>query len=208
MIALMIFSANLFSWWVSNGSGDAYNGNDDGLSSMSSLGDDIDQYIAEGAGYFLDSYSYMLQFMRKVELAANRELNYQELSQLLDAALLNMIQARYTYKLLKETAEITPYNPVVIEALKNFHYDRYCEINGLNNEIFTGVKSYLINGRVTEIYGKFLGEMDIMIYLLKLINKYIDNNLFPPVRVVRKLNQIYSTLLLFGQYVAGVFESL
>jgi hypothetical protein len=122
--------------------------------------------------------------------------------------LVNMQQARDTYKLLKETAEITPYNPVVIEALKNFEYDSYCESNWLNKEIFTGVKSYLIDGRVTEIYGKSLADMDAMIYLLKLIKKNIDSNLFPPVKAVRKLNQTYCTAFLFGQYVAGVFTDL
>jgi len=206
--ALTIFSTNSFALWWCNNSGSSYNSSDDGLSSPSSLVAGIDQYIVEGAGYFLDSYSYMLQFMRKVELSANQEMNYQELSQLLDAALGNMRQSRDTYKLLKETAETTPYNPVVIEALKNFDYDRHCEINGLNKEIFTGVKSYLIDGRVTGIYGKLLADMDAMLYLLKLIKQNTDNNLFPPVKVVRKLNQTYSTALLFGQYVAGVFESL
>jgi hypothetical protein len=207
-MSLVIFNTNSFSLWVSNGSGTAYNSSGDGLSSPSSLAADIDQYIVEGAGYFLDSYSYTLQFMRKVELAANRELNYPELSQLLDAALDNMRQARESYNLLKETAEFTPYNPVVIEALKNFDYDRHCEINGLNKEIFTGVKSYLSDGRVTGIYVKLHADMNTMIYLLKLVKKYVDANLFPPVKAVRKLNQTYSTALLFGQYVAGVFDSL
>ena len=146
--------------------------------------------------------------MRKVELSAHRELNYPELSQLLDEALVNMVQARDTYKRLKETAEVTPYNPVIIEALKNFDYDRHCEINGLNKEIFTGVKSYLIDGRVTGIYGKLHADMNTMIYLLKLVKKNVDTNLFPPVKAVRILNQTYSNSLLFGQYVADVFESL
>jgi hypothetical protein len=119
-----------------------------------------------------------------------------------------MQQARDTYKILKETAEITPYNPVVIEALKKFDYDRYGVINWLNKEIFAQVKSYLIDGRVTGIYGKLHTDMNTMIYLLKLIKKYVDLNLFPPVKVVRKLNQTYSSALLFGQYVAGVFESV
>jgi hypothetical protein len=201
----MIFNHNLFSYWYANGSECAYDCDCEGLSASISP---IDQYIVEGAGYFLDSYSYTLQFMRKVELADHQGLNYPELSQILDSALINMEQARYTYKLLKEAAEITPYNPIVIEALKNFDYDRYCEINGLNKEIFNGVKSYLIDGRVTGIYGKLLADMDAMLFLLKLIKKNIDNNLFPPVKTVRKLNQSYSTSLLFGQYVADVFESL
>ena len=206
--ALMIFNTDSFSLWYCNNSENAYNGSGDGLSSTSSLVNEIDQYIVEGAGYFLDSYSYTLQFMRKVELSANRELNYLELSQLLDAASINMQQARYTYKLLKETADITLYNPEVIEALKNFNYDLYGEINGLNKEIFAEVKSYLIKGQVTEIYGKLLADMGIMADLLQVVKKNIDNNLFPPVKTVRQLNQSYSTSLLFGQYVADIFEAL
>jgi hypothetical protein len=97
---------------------------------------------------------------------------------------------------------------VVIEALKNFNYDRYCESNGLNNEIFNEVKGYLIKGQVSEIYGKLLEDMETMIVLLQSVKKNIDNNLFPPVRTVRQLNHNYSTSLLFGQYVADIFEAL
>jgi hypothetical protein len=202
---LTMFSTYSFSLWWCNNSDGAYNGIGDGLGAPTSP---IAQYIAEGAGYFLDSYSCTLQFMTKVELASQRGMNYPELSQLLDAAIINMEQARYTYRLLKETADNTPYNPAVIQALKNFNYNRYCEINCLNKEIFTGVKSYLSSGRVTEIYGKLLSDMGIMVNLLQSVKKNIDNNLFPPVKAVRKLNQTYSTSLLFGQYVAGVFEAL
>jgi len=204
--SLIIFNTSSFSLWVSNGSGNAYNnGSGDGLTVSTSP---IAQYIAEGGGYFLDSYSCTLQFMTKVELAGQRGMNYPELSQLLDAAIINMEQARYAYKLLKETADNTPYNPAVIEALKNFNYDLYRETNGLNKEIFTGVKGYLSSGNVTGIYGKLLEDMGTMINLLQTVKKSIDKNLFPPVGTVRQLNYTYSTSLLFGQYVAGIFETL
>jgi hypothetical protein len=204
--SLMMFTTNSFSWWWCNNSDSAYGG--DGGECLNTSTSLIDQYIVEGAGYFLDSYSYTLQFMRKVELAGSRELNYPDLNQLLDSALLSMQNARDTYKLLKETADITPYNPVVIEALNNFDYDRYCEENGLNDEIFNRVKSYLVKGQVTGIYGKLLADMETMIVLMRSIKINIDNNLFPPVKAVRKLNQTYSTSLLFGQYVAAVFADL
>jgi hypothetical protein len=205
MTALMIFNTNSFSLWWCNNSGIAFDGGDEGESTSIDL---IDQYIAEGAGYFLDSYSYTLQFMRKVELSINLELNYQELSQLLESASINIEQAIANYKLLKETADNTPYNPVVIEALKNFNYDLFRETDVLNNEIFIEVKSYLIKGQVREIYGKLLSDMENIINLLHAVKKNIDKNLFPPVRTVRQLNQTYSASLLFGQYTAGVFESL
>jgi hypothetical protein len=205
--ALLIFTTNSFSLWYANGSGGAYGGSGDG-DGLGATSGQIDQYIVEGAGYFLDSYSYTLQFMRKVELADHQGLNYPELSQLLDTALVNMQQAMDTYKLLKETADITPYNPEVIEALKNFNYDLYGETNGLNKEIFAEVKSYLIKGQVREIYGKLLSDMGIMIDLLQKVKKNIDKNQFPPVRTVRQLNQVYSISLLFGQYVAAVFADL
>ena len=203
--ALMILNINSFSYWYANSAGNAFNVGGEGVGAST---DRINQYTAEGAGYFLDSYSYTLQFMRKVELAGQLELNYPELDQLLDSALMNMEQARAAYKLLKETADQTPYNPGVIEALKSFNYDLYGETNGLNKEIFTGVKSYLSKGQVREIYGKLMADMETMIHLLQAVKKNIDNKLFPPVVTVRQLNQTYSTSLLFGQYVAGVFEAI
>jgi hypothetical protein len=50
--------------------------------------------------------------------------------------------------------------------------------------------------------------MGNMIDLLQKVKKNIDKYLFPPVGTVKQLNQTYSFSLLFGQYVADVFESL
>jgi hypothetical protein len=53
-----------------------------------------------------------------------------------------------------------------------------------------------------------LADMRTMIDLLQSVKKNIDNNLFLPVKSVRKLNQAYSTSFLFGQYVADIFSAL
>jgi hypothetical protein len=212
IVILLFLNFNLFSWWTVNGSGSAYNGDDsssggDTTSSDNNVGV-IDIYIALGGGYFLESYSKTLTFMNKTELAALYGMNYNELQVLLNDALLNMELANHTYGYLHQIAANTPYNPVVIQALKDFNYHDFCSENNCNREIFSQVQSYLSNGKVTEMYGKIIAHTQEIIDLLQLVKGDIDQRTFPSTKNVRQLNQAYSTTLLFGQYIAEIFEAL
>jgi hypothetical protein len=211
MISIIIFCINSYSWWWANGTGNAYYTGDDnqGISGISCVaGNSLDYYIAKAAEYFLDSYANVLVFMGKIEMSFYRELNYRDLSKLIDLTLIKVEQAWYNYILLKETADKTPYNQVVIETLKNFDYEQFMQTNSLNREIFLEVKEYLSNGRVSEIYGKLTCDIEAIYNLLQAVKLSIDKNRFPPVKTVRKLNQVYSESLLFGQYTSCVFDSL
>ncbi len=214
-IFIFIFlNFSLFPYWTVNGSGIAYNGGDgsgsssgDTTSSANNAGV-IDIYIALAGGYFLESYSKTLTFMNKTELAALYGMNYNELQVLLNDALLNMELANQTYGYLQQIAANTPYNPVVIQALKDFNYQDFCSENHCSREIFSQVQSYLSNGNVTEVYGKIIAHTQEIIDLLQLVKRDIDQKTFPSTKNVRQLNQAYSTTLLFGQYVAEIFEAL
>lgn len=146
--------------------------------------------------------------MNHVELSTLKGMDYSRLQFLLDNALKRMIQANATYIHLKQTAAYTPYNPYIIEALKNFDYEEFCLAHRLNREIFIEVQSYLGSNSVTEMYGKLISDMEVIIKLITLVKENIDNGVFPSTRQVRQLNQAFSVSLLFGQYVAEVFESL
>jgi hypothetical protein len=214
IIILLFLNLSLFTCWTINGSGSAYNGGDD---SGSSSGDTtssannagvIDIYIALAGGYFLESYAKTLTFMNKTELAALYGMNYNELQVLLNDALLNMELANQTYGYLHQIAVNTPYNPEVIQALKDFNYHDFCSENHCSREIFSQVQSFLSNGKVTEMYGKIIDHTQEIIDLLQLVKGDIDQRTFPSTKNVRQLNQAYSTALLFGQYIAEIFEAL
>ena len=144
IVILIFLNFNLFSWWTINGSGIAYNGGTGSSScdTISSTNNDgvIDIYIALAGGYFLESYAKTLTFMNKTELASFYGMNYNELQVLLNDALLNMELANQTYGYLHQIAANTPYNPVVIQALKDSNYHDFCSENHCSREIFSQVQ--------------------------------------------------------------------
>jgi hypothetical protein len=210
VIVLVIFmKAYLFSWVFANGSGNAYEPPPDPGSESRLTGTvTMEADIARGAGYFLEAYAHTLLFMNQLELSNFQGLDYRQLRFLLDTALKRMKQANAAYIHLHRTAEYTPYNPVVIDGLKNFNYEALCISLGLNREIFAGVQAYLGSGSVTEMYGKLISDMEAIIKLITKVKENIDNGVFPNTSRVRQLSQAFSKSLLFGQYVADVFENL
>ena len=207
IITMIFMNVHSYSLWYANGSGNAYNPPPSpGLESTGT--GSIEADIARGAGYFLEAYADTLLFMNRVELSNIKGMDYSRLQFLLDDALLKMTRANATYVHLKQTAAYTPYNPYTIEALKNFNYEEYCLAHSLNREIFVEVQSYLGSGSVTEMYGKIISDMEAIGKLITLVKENIDNGVFPATTHVRQLNQAFSVSLLFGQYVAEVFEAL
>jgi hypothetical protein len=164
--------------------------------------------IIEGAGYFLKSHSDMLLILNKVELSALSGPDYPGMQALMKDALENMEKAGETYKSLIAAAKETPYNPEVITKLMMFDYETFRETNGLNKDIFSRVKNYLVKGDVTGLYVLLESDMVFIIQQLKVIKSSIDTGTFPGISLLWRLNQKYSESLLTGQYIAEVFKSL
>jgi hypothetical protein len=201
-IGIMLFFSNIsFSHWVCNTSPIIFNG--DGYSQTS-----LDNYVINGAGYFLEAYSNTLLLMKKVEWSSKEGLKTDELTLLVDHALKNIELARETYGNLTRAADNTPYNQAIIEKLKVFDYDAFQKDNGLNPEVFSSVKSYLGNGEIRKLYYDFLSTIDEITGLLKQVKVQIDAGNFTPVKEIWKLNGLFSESLLFGQYVSQVLYSV
>ena len=205
IILLVLMNTNVFPCWISNTTGDGFVDGGDAESRTASA---IEDYIVDGAGYFLDSYDKVLVFMKKTELMDKQSVSNEELASLLDTALAQMQLANDTYVNLKMTADNTPYNTVVIDALKNFNYDAFKEKNGLNGDVFKVAAKYLSKGDIRGVYGKTLEDTGKIIDLLNQVKNKIDAGVVPPLNEVWKLNQAYSQSLLFGQYVTQVFYNL
>ncbi len=168
----------------------------------------IRQYVIEGAGYFLDSYSFTLLFLNKIELAELDGMDYTKLGEILSQAIDNMSSARSTYVNLKQKADITPYNQLVITALMNFNYDEFQQTNALNSVIFDPVRTYLKKGDIRGIYNYLLLNIEEILNLLTWIKAEVDANVFPGISNTWKLNHTNSQSLVFGQYVSMVFHTI
>jgi hypothetical protein len=168
----------------------------------------IRQLIVAGGSHFLKSAGYINQFFNLVESSELTAPDYRGLQKSLNAAISYMQQAKYNYLQLKNLASETPYNQEVIYRLLNFDYDSFQEENGLFPVIFKKVKGFLATGNVTGIYNEFYSYTERILDLLYTFKKDIDSEIFPDLSSLWNVNQKYSEVKLFGQYVAMVFYSI
>lgn len=202
-----ILCQNTFSIWVVNSLPIIYNGTDDPKNSLSSMYA-MDNYVIDGAGYFLEAYSKTLLLMKKIEWGNKEGLNTDELKRLLDDALKNMESARESYVNLIRMAETTPYNLAIIEKLKSFDYDAFQKTHGLNPGVFATVKKYLGNGDIRKLCYELFSDIEGIIRLLNQVKGQFDAGNYTPVKEIWTLNDTFSTVLLFGQYVSQVLYSI
>jgi hypothetical protein len=202
-----LFTGQLLAFMYANGTCKAYDDCEQPAGARAA-GPSMGVLIMDGAGYFLKSHSYMLMYLNQVELAELYGTDYPGMQVLVKDALDNMQKADETYKSLIAAAKQTPYNPEVIAKLIMFDYDTFRETNGLNKDIFSRIKKYLVKGDVTGLYVLLEADMASIIEQLRAVKASMDAGALPGISLLWRLNQTYSESLLAGQYIAEVFKSL
>jgi hypothetical protein len=208
-IVFLVFSVNLNAALCGNESDGAYlppPPQPNGTASISSI--TLRQLIADGGSHFLKSAGHINHFFSLVESSEVTGPDYKALNKTLNAAIYYMEQAGITYLQLKNLAAVTPYNQEVIDKLVSCNYDSFQEERGLFPVIFEKVKGFLAAGNVTGIYNEFYSYTGYILDLLYTLKKDIDAEIFPDISNVWGVNQKYSEVKLFGQYVAQVFYSI
>ena len=210
ILSLIIF---IFSFGVSlyprisfNGSGSGYDGPGDGDRAFDNAS--IESMVVEGAGYYLLANSCIQSFLNQVELQDVRGVDYSELQRLIANAVEHITNARFAYERLVETAERTPYNPAVIEQLKDFDYDSFMLENRLNETIFKKVEGYLSNGDITGAFRHGLSVIRSIQWLLFIVANYVEFDQMPELEISWKLNELCAEFSLFGSYTARIFHSI
>ncbi len=168
----------------------------------------IGQYIAEGGGYYLRSYSDMVKILNRVEISVTSGMDIEELQGILNSAIDNMEHAKTAYLNLCSLAEATPYNQDVIVILMNFDYSTFKKENGLNPGIFKKVKELLSKGDVRGVYNRLYDDVSNILVQLYDLKENVDKNSFPNISALWRINQNFSQSILFGQYVAEVFYGI
>ncbi len=205
---IMLFTGDILALVYVNRSCDAYNNCAPNPLGKSSVSPSMGQLIIEVAGYFLASHADMQTFLNKLELSEVNGVNYPEIQAILNSGITNMENASATFKNLIQLAKETPYDQVVIDKLTKFDYQGFMKKNNLLGDIFIKVQGFLAKGDVTGTYIKLKASKDAMIAQLYLIKAAVDSNLFPDTNLLYRVNQAYSETMLFGQYVAEVFNNL
>jgi hypothetical protein len=168
----------------------------------------IEQYIVEGAGYYLQSYSDMLLLLNKVEMSEIYGLNYEEAQGIINSAINRLENAKTAYFGLKTLAAVTPYNPDVIHLLVTFDYKNFQKEKGLNPYIFNQVETFLSKGDIRGVYDKLYEDIDTILGKLYNVKYSLDKNEFPVLEELWRINQVYSESISFGQDVAEVFYGI
>jgi hypothetical protein len=211
-ILTLLLSMALFGLVVANHSETSYDGDEDGgddtLSTMQSQTPGLKIMIVRGAGCFLESNAYFQHFLQRVETAELNGADHAEWRSLLEHAVTGLESAGVTYRQLKNRAAGLPYNPGVIFNLLVFDYRGFRSKNGLNKTVFSRVEYFLSRGNVTGVYGEISARTDELLELLRVVKKSVDSDTLPPIRQLWKINQLYFDTLLFGQYVAMVFNTV
>jgi len=205
-LTITLFTGNVFAILYVNRSCDAFNSCSPDVNG--GFNPSMGQMIIEGAGYFLASHADMQGFSNKIELSEMNGLNYPGLQATLNSAIANMENAAGTYKGLIRAAKETPYNQAVIHRLMKFAYRGFMKKNHLVSDVFKKVQGFLARGDVTGAYIKLETSKDDIISRLYRIKAAVDSNLFPDINLLYQVNQAYCETLLFGQYIAQVFNNL
>lgn len=168
----------------------------------------LNDYIIGGAVNFFNSYSTFLLLANEIESTNTENINYIAAQTYVNKGIANIESARLAYTDLITEADLLPYKQEVISKLKSFEYAGFLAKNNLNGTAFNSVKSYLSKGDVKGIYHKILADFENISILLYSVKERIDAKKAPEIADLWKLNQYYSTCLLFGQYTAQVFKAI
>jgi hypothetical protein len=168
----------------------------------------IEELIIKGAEYFFKAHADINWLSENVEISDIYGADYYTLWWAVNSALDNMNMAQYYYQELQYKANNTPYNQVVINKLLNFDYDSFQEENGILKDIFSEVKSYLVNGDVRGVYSRTYAYFDTLTNSLKAVKGDLSAGKVPANNHMWNLNQLCAKAHMFGQYVAMVFDAI
>ncbi len=206
LVACLIVSClqlNMFGYFLVNGSGEvgySRNGQRNGL--------DMENYVIQGAGSFLNGYSNVQTFLAYYETQSTNGVDYNEWLIAIDNALYHMNNAVNVYELLIAEADTMPYNQESISALHVFDYPGFMQANSLNSEIFAECEGYLKQGNITGMYRHIHEKLQSIVSLLSIIQTDLSGNKMPGLMDAYALNEACLDLSMFGQYASRVFYTL
>lgn len=161
--------------------------------------------IIEGAANYLKLQSIFKEFLYKIELSELHGVDYNELSGILDSAIVHLDKARFNYFIFVERAENTQYQDWFIERLNSFEYEFFQKEKFLIKDIFDSVSYYLSRGDVTGVFYQILFDLDGISNLIRTLKISVEMKQFPNYDTLWHANQLLSKTQLFGQYASEVF---
>jgi len=211
MLILFMIPTAVFPRIWGNGAGGGYDGADGGSSNAAGIQSQfntIETYVIRGAGFYLEAYSDILLLLNRIEESELNGMDYDEVRQISDRALMNMYNSIETYYYLIRRAEMTPYNDAFITKLMAFDYAGFMEKRQLNSVLFTKVEEYLRKGDITGTFKYIYIELTAIVKMLHSIRNDLYFGKIPELSDLWRINELCSQTLLFGQYMSRVFYAM
>lgn len=200
---LFFLSMNIFPLIVANRLSLAYE--EQGTNRVS-LNESLEGLIIDGGGFYMEATGYINQILKIAELQNTNGIDYGALELALADSLTNLQKAKIAYERLISEASNTPYNNMVLTALKSFPYDNFRLSEGVNAIIFDKLELLLKEGDITGILKNIYHDfISLEVLLLNLRNELLTRKSLNSITVM-ELNELTSNLSLFGSYVARIFS--
>ncbi|MCP4151057.1 MAG: hypothetical protein GY757_25155 [bacterium] len=168
----------------------------------------IRELVIISAGYYFKAQKNINYLSEIVELSDIQSTDFNSLQAVINESMNNVYYSWYYYQQLIVEANRTAYNEKVIKRLSEFDYDGFRSSKALVKDVFGDVKAYLINGDVRGVYCKLAADIAEIYFIIADIQKSAYRGEVPANEAMWTLNQKCATTLLFGQYVARVFEEI
>ncbi|MCP4147851.1 MAG: hypothetical protein GY757_08870 [bacterium] len=205
-LAIMMIAVNVFPYIYFNNAGTGYDVTS-GDQKVMTAGNSINRYIEDIAANFLLAKADILTFSNLYELS-DSSIDYEEWLRVLNSAEDNIKKSMDAYSQLIQLAETTPYNQAVLDKLMNFNYPGFLSKHNLNTGIYLEVEFFLNQGNVTGAFKKIAASLDTISGILTQIKAEVNADTMPGLTDIWRINEEFSTALLFGEYVAMVFSEI
>jgi hypothetical protein len=201
---LMLFYTGAYSFVCFNGAGGGYGGG----GKTAARNGSIEMYVMKGGASFLAANSDYQTFLAMVELQDLQGLDFAALNTRLNSAVTNMTNAVDTYAALVRDAEALPYDEEFNARLKTFDYETFMLEKGLNGTVFGGVAAFLETGDITGLLKNTYNGFINIAKMLETIKFDISRDRLPELSLIRRVNEAFGELSLWGSYAAGVFSAV
>jgi hypothetical protein len=209
---LTLTTINLPARIIHNSSSTAFEGDTESTNpetrSITSGNTSIEKIVIIAAGEYLNAYSNALILLNKIEMSDLMGVDFEEMQKIAETAVNSIQRTHYAYALLVEKAAVAQYNKTTLDKLFYFNYENFKKSHRLNTDIFNQVSTYLKSGDIRGAYDKIQLDTEELSLMLSNIKDSIDRYTIPENYQLWRMNEKFSDSMLFGQYVAEVFQSI
>ncbi len=197
MIGALCLTSPLQAAWV---------GNDGGGGGKS--GSRAEEFIIQGASYYLQSYSDFLLLLNESETGLIKGFDLTRAQQVIESGLDKLRVSEENYLLALAIIKKTVFDEAWLKALSAFDYERLAAERHLYPQVINQVAAFLTKGDVAGLYQQMADNLEGMITNLQALKEKAQEGILPGMEALRTLYRQYSDFMTSGYYASLVFSTV